>query len=87
MPKQEADREAYAKIAKEALADLLGEKEAEAVLFYTGEPNPPVFEAILLGIFGPGAEIIMREIDRRVSVLTDSSPSKTPHLSSILSDR
>lgn len=67
-----SDSEKYVRTVDTVMKSILGDSGANAILFYTGEPNPETFEAKLRSILGEGAQLILQEIKRRSNTDPDS---------------
>ena len=52
----------YPERVRKVLEALFGKGGAEAVLYYTGEPDPSSFEEKLRKVLGGGAEMVIQEI-------------------------
>jgi hypothetical protein len=52
----------YSSRVKRSLERQLGKSAAEAVLYYTGEPDPSTFEDRLRRFFGVGADAVLKQL-------------------------
>lgn len=61
-----ADRDDFAEIVQESLIDILGESSTHAIIYHLGGATvilyPELFAERLTGIFGAGADVIVRHI-------------------------